>query len=119
MSLPKNELFFISGQLLNNGSPDMNVDGSVTPVEFTLDAPALQAGHNIYVNEIKFLLIDFKIDNNGWGNLAQLPSADGFTMMIDQRQGPVKIGNGRTTGELLANTPMEKFGSGGYSKSDA
>jgi hypothetical protein len=94
---------------LNSGTTDMNVDGSVTPVEFYMTS---DAEYDIYVTDIIVSVIDGVVSHAKWGNVAYL--TNGFDLEIRESGAITKIYDGvKSVGECLeAFSIMSPFGSG-------
>lgn len=74
------------------GSSDMLVDGSVTPVDFFVEAPQDQ---DLYVTRISFIVVDQNMTLNQFGNIGAL--TNGMRLFYIDELGEVDIAESLTT----------------------
>lgn len=74
------------------GSSDMLVDGSVTPVDFFVEAPQDQ---DLYVTRISFIVVDQNMSLNNFGNIAAL--TNGVRLFYIDELGEVDIADALQT----------------------
>jgi len=74
------------------GSEDMLVDGSVTPVDFFVEAPQDQ---DLYVTRISFIVVDQNMTLNQFGNIGAL--TNGLRLFYIDELGEVDIASSLTT----------------------
>ena len=81
------------------GSQDMRVDGSVTPVEFFIDADPTD---DIYIREIQILIVDAGATLAKFGNLSAL--TNGMEFFYEQSSGTIDVGS-----PMKSNYDMGRF----------
>ncbi len=88
------EFFKTSG-----GVQDMRVDGSVTPVEFFIEA---DPDDDIYIREIQILIVDAGSTLAKFGNLGRL--TNGLEFFYEQSSGVINVGS-----PMQSNYDMGRF----------
>lgn len=74
------------------GSSDMLVNGSVTPVEFFVEAPQ---DDDLYIIRLSFIVVDVNMSLNNFGNIAAL--ANGLRLFYTDERGEVDIADSLQT----------------------
>lgn len=90
------------------GSSDMLVDGSVTPVEFFVEAPQIA---DLYIIRLSFIVVDQNMTLNQFGNIGAL--ANGVRLFYTDELGEVDIAEA-----LLTNFDFVRLCSGSPSFGD-
>lgn len=106
----KNRLRFFRSFALNSAaSSNMNVNGSVTPQLFTIDAAP---DYDIYITKIIMVIADTLVRHGRFGNVPQL--ANGFDLIaFESGEETPLINKAKTGGEMLAQSGLlSPFGNG-------
>jgi len=77
---------FLTDDGLSTGSEDMLVDGSVTPVDFFVEAPQ---DRDLYITRLSFIVVDQNMSLNQFGNIAEL--TNGLRLFYTDELGEVDI----------------------------
>lgn len=83
---------FLTDDGTPSGSSDMLVDGSVTPVDFFVEAPQTE---DLYVTRISFIVVDQNMTLNQFGNIGAL--TNGLRLFYTDELGEVDIADALQT----------------------
>ena len=71
-------------EVLNGSNDNMNVDGSVTPVIFEYQIPAIPSGYKSYIKSVAFVMVFDPINSYlDYGNIAELANGVLVEMFVD------------------------------------
>ena len=83
---------FLTDDGTPTGSSDMLVDGSVTPVDFFVQAPQ---AIDLYITRLSFIVVDMNMTLNSFGNIAAL--TNGLRLFYTDELGEVDIADSLQT----------------------